>query len=120
MDIRNEAEARAWVRAWQQEGGLRIGILQAAVAGMRTCVGLTYRTPDTQAGYRAALTYLTGVLAELEIQREQAAREAERLEEARQNLAEGVGPSATSPSGTIDVTARGACRGPRGGQRRFR
>jgi transposase-like protein len=88
MEIRNEAEARAWVRAWQQDGGLRIGILKAAVAGMRTCVGLTYKTPDMQAEYRAALTYLDGVLAELEIQREQAARDRERLEEARQDLAE--------------------------------
>lgn len=88
MEIRNEAEARAWVRAWQQDGGLRIGILKAAMDGMCTCVGLTYKTPEVQAEYQAAMVYLDGVLAELEIQREQAARDYERMEEARQDLAE--------------------------------
>jgi transposase-like protein len=88
MEIRNEADARAWVREWEKDGGMRIGILQAGIAGMRTCVGLTYKTPDTQAEYQAALTYLEGVLAELEIRREQEARDRERLEEARQELAE--------------------------------
>ena len=88
MEIRNEAEARAWVADWQKNGGLRIGILKAAMDGMFACVGLTYKTPEVQAEYQAAMVYLEGVLAELEIQREQAARDAERLEEARQDLAE--------------------------------
>jgi transposase-like protein len=88
MDIRNEADARAWVREWEQDGGMRIGILQAGIAGMKTCVGLTYKTPLAQADYQAALAYMEKVLAELEIKREQAAREQERLEEARQELAE--------------------------------
>jgi transposase-like protein len=88
MDIRNEVDARAWVREWEKDGGMRIGILQAAIAGMKTCVGLTSKTPNTQAEYQAALAYLEGELAELEIKREQAARDRERLEEARQELAE--------------------------------
>lgn len=90
MEIRNEAEARAWVRAWEQEGGLRIGILKAAMDGMQMCIGLTRQHPDMQAGYQTAWAYLDKVLAELEIRREQAARDYERLEEARQDLADAM------------------------------
>jgi hypothetical protein len=88
MEMRNEADARAWVREWDQCGGMRIGILQEAIAGMKTCVGLTFKTPNTQAEYQAALAYLEGELEALEIKREQAARDQERMEEARQELAE--------------------------------
>lgn len=88
MEMQNEKAARAWVLEWQRAGGMPIGILKAAIAGLETCIGLTEQSPFMRSEYHAAQSYLHTVLVALEAQREQDDRDAERTKEAAQDLAD--------------------------------
>lgn len=62
MEIQSAEAARAWLVAWG--GRPRRGVLWAAVAGLRACVGLTPRScPQLRAAYAAALAVLEAAQA---------------------------------------------------------